>query len=118
MKSSAEIMRKKSTSYKRRQAIAEHHYGTLKRQWGFSYILRKNGMKRAVSDVGFMSIAYNLRRIGNIFTREVLREYLRILVPLFFGTKTMLKQKIRSFATTFFRIRVWRWKFTESFITA
>jgi|WetSurMetagenome_2_1015567.scaffolds.fasta_scaffold71244_1 transposase len=69
--------------YKRRQAIVEHHYGTLKRQWGFSYILTKKGMKRAGSDVGFMFIAYNLRRIGNILTREVLKEYLRILVLLF-----------------------------------
>ena len=69
--------------YKRRQAIVEHPYGTLKRQWGFSYILTKKGMGRASSDVGFMFIAYNLRRIGNILTRDRLREYLRILVLLF-----------------------------------
>jgi hypothetical protein len=36
-------------------------------------------MSRASSDVGLMFIAYNLRRIGNILTREVLKEYLRIL---------------------------------------
>src|SRR5664280_370210 len=70
--------------YKRRQAIVEHHYGTLKRQWGFSYILTKKGMERASSDVGFMFIAYNLRRIGNILTRDRLKEYLRILVLMFF----------------------------------
>ncbi len=75
---------KKEHLYKRRQAIVEHHYGTLKRQWGFSYILTKKGMKRASSDVGFMFIAYNLRRIGNILTRDRLKEYLRILVLLFF----------------------------------
>ena len=69
--------------YKRRQAIVEHPYGTIKRQWGFSYILTKKGRKRASSDVGFMFIAYNLRRIGNILTMNVLKEYLRILVPLF-----------------------------------
>ena len=40
--------------YKRRQAIVEHPYGTLKRQWGFNYILTKIGMKRASADVGFM----------------------------------------------------------------
>jgi transposase len=66
--------------YKRRQAIVEHPYGTIKRQWGFSYILTKRGISRASSDVGFMFIAYNLRRIGNILTMEVLKEYLRILV--------------------------------------
>jgi hypothetical protein len=69
--------------YKRRQAIVEHHYGTLKRQWGFSYILTKKGISRASSDVGFMFIAYNLRRIGNILTRDRLKEYLRILVLMF-----------------------------------
>jgi transposase len=69
--------------YKRRQEIVEHPYGTIKRQWGFSYILTKKGIARAGSDVGLMFIAYNLRRIGNILTREVLKEYLRMLVPLF-----------------------------------
>lgn len=62
----------------------EHPYGTLKRQWGFSYILTKKGIGRASSDVGFMFIAYNLRRIGNILTMNVLKEYLRILIALFF----------------------------------
>jgi len=42
-------------------------------------------MSRAGSDVGFMFIAYNLRRIGNILTREVLKEYLRMLISSFSG---------------------------------
>ena len=61
----------KEKLYKRRQAIVEHPYGTIKRQWGFSYILTKKGTSRASSDVGFMFIAYNLRRIGNILTHEI-----------------------------------------------
>lgn len=69
--------------YKRRQAIVEHPYGTLKRQWGFSYILTKKGINRASSDVGLMLIAYNLRRIVNILTKDRLKEYLRILVLVF-----------------------------------
>jgi transposase len=69
--------------YKRRQAIVEHPFGTMKRQWGFGYILTKKGIKRASADVGFMFIAYNLRRIGNILTSDRLREYLRILLSLF-----------------------------------
>ncbi len=52
---------------------------------GFNYILTKKGIARAGSDVGFMFIAYNLRRIGNILTMEVLKEYLRILVSSIFG---------------------------------
>jgi hypothetical protein len=78
-----ETIEEKEHLYKRRQAIVEHHYGTLKRQWGFSYILTKKGIERASSDVGFMFIAYNLRRIGNILTRDRLKEYFRILVLMF-----------------------------------
>jgi transposase len=69
--------------YKRRQAIVEHPYGTLKRQWGYSYILTKKGKAKASADVGLMFIAYNLRRIGNILTMNVLKEYLRMLSSLF-----------------------------------
>jgi hypothetical protein len=61
----------------------EHPYGTIKRQWGFSYILTKNGICRAGSDVGFIFIAYNLRRIVNIITPGVLKEYLKILYSMF-----------------------------------
>jgi transposase len=73
----------KERLYKRRQAIVEHPYGTIKRQWGFSYILTKKGIRRASSDVGFMLIAYNLRRIVNILSKERLKEYLRILFDAF-----------------------------------
>jgi transposase len=69
--------------YKRRQAIVEHPYGTIKRQWGFSYIITKKGISRASSDVGLMLVAYNLRRIVNILTIDRLKEYLRILVSMF-----------------------------------
>lgn len=74
----------KERLYKRRQAIVEHPFGTLKRQWGFSYILTKKGINRASSDVGLMLVAYNLRRIMNILTIDRLKEYLRILVSVFF----------------------------------
>jgi hypothetical protein len=33
---------------------------------GFYYVITKKGMKRASADVGFMFIAYNLRRLINI----------------------------------------------------
>ena len=85
----------KERLYKRRQAIVEHHYGTLKRQWGFSYILTKKGMERASSDVGFMFIAYNLRRIGNILTRDQLKEYLRILLSLFLTLSDRIRDNFR-----------------------
>jgi hypothetical protein len=69
--------------YKKHQTIVELPYGTIKRQLGFNYILTKRGMDRAGSDVGLMFIACNLRRINNILTRDVLKEYLGILFSLF-----------------------------------
>ena len=87
----------KEKLYKRRQAIVEHPYGTLKRQWGFSYILTKKGMNRASSDVGLMFIAYNLKRIGNILTRDRLMEYLRILLSLFLAIFDLIGVSLREY---------------------
>jgi hypothetical protein len=60
--------------YAQRQSIVEHPFGTMKRQWGFDHILTKKTMKRASSDVGFIFIAYNLRRIFNIIGIEKLMD--------------------------------------------
>ena len=87
----------KEQLYKRRQAIVEHPYGTLKRQWGFSYILTKKGISRASSDVGFMFIAYNLRRIGNILTLDLLKEYLQILLSLFLTVFHLIRDNLRQY---------------------
>jgi hypothetical protein len=58
--------------------LAEHPFGTIKRQWGLSYVLTKPGKNCANPDVGFMFIAYNLRRIINIPGKDQMMEYLRI----------------------------------------
>ena len=104
--------------YKRRQAIVEHPYGTLKRQWGFSYILTKKGISRASADVGFMFIAYNLRRIGNILTHDRMKEYLRILVLLILSKKALSRLKNNLFRTTFSLIPVMIYKFRGSLMPA
>jgi hypothetical protein len=58
--------------------------GSLLSQNGDKYLRTANSdIARASADAGFMFIAYNLRRIGNILTGNLLKEYLRILVSLF-----------------------------------
>jgi hypothetical protein len=89
-------------AYKQRQAIVEHPYGTIKRQWGFSYILTKQGKARASADVGFMFIAYNLRRIMNIMGIDAFRNYLKTLAFLFSHLITLVKAKISHFKLSFF----------------
>ena len=69
--------------YKKRQSIVEHPYGTIKRQWGFYYVITKRGMKRASADIGFMFVAYNLRRLMNIVDKTVLTKFLKELVISF-----------------------------------
>lgn len=77
--------------YRKRQAIVEHPYGTIKRQWGFSYIMTKRFIKRAEADVGLMFTAYNLRRIINIIGIKALSDYLKEAVFVLFQILNALR---------------------------
>lgn len=77
--------------YKRRQAIVEHPYGTIKRQWGFNYIITKKYIHRAEADLGFVMTAYNLRRIMNILGIRKFKAYLKHINHLFYSLLTHLK---------------------------
>jgi len=83
--------------YRKRQAIVEHPYGTIKRQWGFNYIITKKYKQRAESDVGFMFIAYNLRRIINILGRDALKKYLRVLVSFLLTQLYLIRSNVSRF---------------------
>ena len=83
--------------YKQRQAIVDYPFGTIKLQWGFSYILSKNGKERASADVGFMFIVYNLRRIINIIGISELKKYLQELIFIFFQLWQPIKHDITIF---------------------
>jgi transposase len=60
--------------YAQRQAIVEHPFGTMKRAWGFDHIMTKKSKEHASADVGFIFIAYNLKRIMNIIGISQLME--------------------------------------------
>ncbi len=88
--------------YKQRQAIVEHPFGTIKRQWGFNYIMTKKSTKRASADVGLMMTAYNLRRIINILGAERLREYLEYCIDLFWSKIALLERIL-----TYMPVLIW-----------
>jgi transposase len=90
-----EIVESKQHLYKRRQSIVEHPYGTIKRQWGFTYITTKKGIERASADAGLMFVAYNLRRLINILDVSKLVEYLMVLVLLVFSVFWPIRTKIK-----------------------
>lgn len=64
--------------YRQRQQITEHQFGTLKRQWGFTYTLMK-GKENVLTEVNLMMMCYNLRRIMSILGINDLRHWLNML---------------------------------------
>jgi hypothetical protein len=89
--------------YKRRQAIVEHPYGTIKRQWGFSYIMTKNRSRRASTDVGLMMTAYNLRRIINILGIDRFKKYLENRINMLLIKSGVLERKLAHMLAFLFR---------------
>ena len=76
--------------YKKRQALVEHPYGTIKRQWGFDHIMTKKGIKAASADFGLIALAYNLRRL---FNSKI--DLQQLIVALFLTLKNYIKAFIR-----------------------
>lgn len=95
IEANAERMEACEGLYKQRQAIVEHPFGTIKRQWGFDHVMTKKSMKRASADVGLIFIAYNLKRIMNLIGMKELIEKLKKLV---FGLKIILRALLMSLA--------------------
>jgi transposase len=76
--------------YKRRQAIVEHPFGTIKRAWGFDHIMTKKSIKHANADVGLIFTAYNIRRLLSILSPNQLKVYLERVVGAAFVKTTRL----------------------------
>ena len=79
--------------YKQRQALVEHPFGTIKRQWGFDHIMTKKTKARASADVGFIFIAYNLRRLFNIVGKDKIMAYMKAII----ASILTLHARIRSY---------------------
>lgn len=68
--------------YKLRQQITEHQFGTLKRQWGFTFTLMK-GIENVLSEVNIMMMCYNLTRLMSIMDVNNLKHWLNSLYMIF-----------------------------------
>jgi hypothetical protein len=95
MDQNKENIQNNPATYKKRQAIIEHTYGIIKRQWGFYFISTKKGIKRASADVGLMFTAFNLRRLINIIDKNGFKEFLKELA-LLFTIQTALRRLFRT----------------------
>jgi len=76
--------------YRLRQQVTEHQFGTLKRQWGFTYTLLKQ-KENVLSEVYLCFSVYNLIRSMKILGPEQLKERLKSLVVLFSNYKGLFK---------------------------
>jgi transposase len=55
--------------YKRRQAIVEHPFGTIKRHWGYTHTLLK-GLQKVNGEMNLIMFCYNFMRTKNILGYE------------------------------------------------
>jgi len=77
--------------YKQRQQLAEHPWGTLKRQRGFDHVLTR-GKKNVLGEVSLVFIGYNLSRFMQI-TEGIkgLKELIKSFIALLLLKRTSLK---------------------------
>ncbi len=72
-------IRKQPSVYTARQAIIEHVFGTIKRQWGYDHILLK-GLLKNEGEFGLIYLVYNFRRIINILGVEGVKKWVESLI--------------------------------------
>jgi len=68
--------------YKQRQAIVEHPFGTIKRQWGFNHTLMKT-IPNVSTEFSIILLCYNLRRALSILGPNALKLALNELFSSF-----------------------------------
>ena len=64
-----ENIRNNPDYYKRRQSICEHPFGTIKRQWGYTYTLMK-GLTKVNGEMNLIMLIYNIKRTLSILGFE------------------------------------------------
>lgn len=93
--------------YKKRQAIVEHPFGTIKRQWGFDHTIMKRGIEKVSSDIGLIFLSYNLRRLMNILSK-MNKE----------GNSHFKNQYFKAILAYFKQLKKWAFNFPDPFLTS
>ena len=66
--------------YKRRQAIVEHPFGTMKRHWGYTHTLLK-GLQKVNGEMNLIMFCYNFLRTTNILGFEKMLQAINDWTP-------------------------------------
>jgi transposase len=73
-------IKKNPQYYKRRQAIVEHPFGTIKRHWGFTHTLVK-GLEKVNGEMNLIMFCYNFMRTKNILGFEKMLQQIQNWQP-------------------------------------
>jgi transposase len=66
--------------YKRRQAICEHPFGSIKRHWGYTHTLLK-GLQKVNGEMNLIMFCYNFMRTKNILGFDKMLEAIQSWTP-------------------------------------
>jgi len=79
--------------YKRRQAIVEHPFGTIKRSWGYTYTLVR-GIEKVDGEMALIFLCYNLRRTISIMGVKELLKKLKKWTPAYQQLSRVTEKRI------------------------
>jgi hypothetical protein len=66
--------------YKRRQAICEHPFGSIKRHWGYTHTLMK-GLQKVNGEMNLIMFCYNFMRTKNILGIQKMLQAIQRWIP-------------------------------------
>ena len=75
-----ENIRNNPDYYKQRQSICEHPFGTIKRQWGYTYTLMK-GLQKVNGEMNLVMLVYNIKRTISILGFEKMMQAIQNWKP-------------------------------------
>jgi len=79
--------------YKRRQAICEHPFGSIKRHWGYTHTLLK-GLQKVNGEMNLIMFCYNFMRTKNIFGFEKMIQAIENWVPDYSKVVCTIKKRL------------------------
>lgn len=81
--------------YRRRQAIVEHPFGSIKRQFGYTYTLMK-GLKKVEAEFSIIHLCYNLKRVAQILGKKELIRALCAFLELFSWSAALWRISVKA----------------------
>ncbi len=79
--------------YKRRQAICEHPFGSIKRHWGYTHTLLK-GLQKVNGEMNLIMFCYNFMRAKNILGFEKMLQQIQNWQPDYTKVICLLKKAL------------------------